>query len=85
LKVETQEKFKTNKIFVVISTLTIIGGVLGLVTHLYVKMPRPGDSEVTFSVFDQAATCYYQSNHSKVQAIPVKRVLNPNFDHLILN
>jgi len=24
---------------------------LGLGTHLFVKVPRPGDSEVTFSVF----------------------------------
>jgi len=44
--------------------------VLGLGTHLFVKVPRPGDSEGTFSVFEsscrsssQAATCYYQSNH----------------------
>jgi len=46
---------------------------VGLGTHLFVKVPRPGDSEVTFSVFEsscrQAATCYYQSNHSKVEAI----------------
>jgi len=24
----------------------------GLGTHLFVKVPRPGDSEVTFSVFE---------------------------------
>jgi len=24
----------------------------GLDTHLFVKVPRPGDSEVTFSVFE---------------------------------
>jgi len=30
---------------------------------------QQGDSEVTFS--SQAATCYYQSNHSKVEAIPL--------------
>jgi len=41
----------------------------GLGTHLFVKEPRPGDSEVTFSVLSQAATCYYQSNHAKVEAI----------------
>jgi len=29
---------------------------------------RPGDSAVTYR---QAATCYYQSNHSKVEAIPL--------------
>jgi len=28
-------------------------------THLFVKVPRPGDSEVTFSVSNQAATFYY--------------------------
>jgi len=46
---------------------------LGLGTHLFVKLPRPKDSEVTFSVFEQAVTCYYQSNHSKVKvkAIPL--------------
>jgi len=50
---------------------------LGLGTHLFVKVPRPGDSEVTFSVFEssQAATCYYQSNHSKVEAIPLSALL----------
>jgi len=40
---------------------------IGLGTHLFVKVPRLGDSEGTFS----AATCYYQSNHSKVEAIPL--------------
>jgi len=37
--------------------------------HLFVKLPRPGDSEVRSS--SQAATCYYQFNHSKVEAIPL--------------
>jgi len=40
-------------------------------THLFVKVPRPGDSEVTFSVFDSCCHCYYQSNHSLVEAIPL--------------
>jgi len=31
--------------------------------HLF-KVPRPGDSEVTFSVFEPSCT-YYQSNHLK--------------------
>jgi len=35
--------------------------ILGI--HLFVKVPRPGDSEVTFLVFES------QSNHSKVEAI----------------
>jgi len=33
--------------------------------RLFIKVPRPGDSEVTFSASSQAATCYYQFNHSK--------------------
>jgi len=33
----------------------------GLDTHLFVKVPRPGDSEGTFWSSSQAATCYYQS------------------------
>jgi len=44
---------------------------LGLRTQLFVKVPRPLDSEVTFSVSSQAAICYFQSNHSKVEAIPL--------------
>jgi len=27
--------------------------------HLFVKVSRPGDSEVTFRSSSQAATCYY--------------------------
>jgi len=41
----------------------------GLGTHLFVKVPRPGDSEGLFRSSSQAAICYYQSNHSKVEAI----------------
>jgi len=37
-----------------------------VLTHLFVKLPRPGDSEGS-----QAATCYYQSNLSKVETIPL--------------
>jgi len=45
---------------------------LGLGPHLFVKVPQPGDSQVTFSASSsQAATCYYQSNYSKVDAIPL--------------
>jgi len=35
--------------------------------HLFVKVHRSGDSEVTFSYFEPSclpATCYYQSNNS---------------------
>jgi len=50
--------------------LQLAGSDLGLCTHLFVKVPRSGDSEMTFSVFESSyATCYYQSNHSKVEAI----------------
>jgi len=27
---------------------------IGLGTHLFIKVPRPGDSEVTFSVFESS-------------------------------
>jgi len=40
-------------------------------TRLFVKVPRPGNSKVTISVFESTVTCYYQSNHSKVEAIPL--------------
>jgi len=36
---------------------------VGLSTHLFVKVPRPGDSEVTFLVFDSLSQAD-QSNHS---------------------
>jgi len=32
---------------------------------------RPGDSEVTFSIFESSCHLYYQTNHSKVEAIPL--------------
>jgi len=49
---------------------------LGLDTHLFVKVPvprpRPGDSEVlTFLVFESSCHLLLQSNHSKVEAIPL--------------
>jgi len=51
--------------------VTTIG--LGLGTHLFVKVPRPGDSEVTFRSSSQAATVTtsLDTNHSKVEAIPL--------------
>jgi len=43
-----------------------------VLAHLFVKVPRPRDSEVTLWYSSQAATCYYLSNHhSKVGAIPL--------------
>jgi len=46
------------------SVLRVVNQILGLGTHLFVQVPRPGDSEVTFSVFE--SSCHlllYQSNH----------------------
>jgi len=37
--------------------------------HLFAKLLRPGDIEMTFAASSQAATCYHQSNHSKIVAI----------------
>jgi len=34
---------------------------LGLGTYLFVKVPRPGDSEVTFSVFESICHLLVQS------------------------
>jgi len=44
---------------------------IGLGTHLFVKVHRPGDSEVTFLVFKSSCHLLLQSNHSKVEAIPL--------------
>jgi len=41
---------------------------------IIVKVPRLGDSEGTFRSSSQAATCFYQSNHSKVEAIPLSAI-----------
>jgi len=43
---------------------------LGLGTHLFVKVHRPGDSKETFSVFESSYHLL-QSNHSKVEVIPL--------------
>jgi len=51
--------------------LFVLAQVLSLGAHLFVKVPRPGDNEVAFRSSSQAATCYYQSNHSKVEVIPL--------------
>jgi len=39
--------------------------------RLFDKLPRPGDSEVTLRSSSRTATCYYLSNHSKAEAIPL--------------
>jgi len=33
--------------------------------HLYAKLPQPGDSEVTFTVFELNCHLYYQSSRLK--------------------
>jgi len=38
---------------------------------LFVKVSRRGDSERAFSVFELSCPGYYQSNYSKVEAIPL--------------
>jgi len=42
--------------------------------RLFAKVSRPGNNEVIRSS-SQADTCYYQSNHSKVEAIPLSAFL----------
>jgi len=37
----------------------------------FVKVPRPGYSEGIFAVFVSNFTCYYQSNYSRVETIPL--------------
>jgi len=48
----------------------------GQFAHLYAKLPWQGNTEMTFAVFESSChlllTGYYQSNHSKVKAIPLR-------------
>jgi len=44
---------------------------LGLGTHLFVKVLDQETAKWPFRFSSQAATCYYQSNYSKVEAIPL--------------
>jgi len=38
--------------------------------RLFAKLPRPGNNEVTFSIFESStAAFYYQFNHSTVKTI----------------
>jgi len=46
--------------------------------HLFIKIPRPGDSEHYFRSMSQAVTCYYQSN--KVVAKPNLSLYLPYYD-----
>jgi len=50
--------------------LSLPGILEGLRTHLFVKVPSTKrQRSVLFSLPSQATTCYYQSNHLKVEAI----------------
>jgi len=41
-----------------------------VLAHLFIKLPRPGGNERTFSVMSSChLLLYYQSNHSKVEVI----------------
>jgi len=40
-------------------------------SRLFAKLPWSGNSKVTFSVFESSCQLLHQSNHSKVEAIPV--------------
>jgi len=52
----------SNSVFMMVVSIKVCS-----FARLFAKLPRSGDSEVTFAV---AATCYYhQSNHSKVETI----------------
>jgi len=45
-----------------------------IVTHLFFKAPRPETAKYSVNTFrssSQATTCYYQSNHSKLEAFPL--------------
>jgi len=41
-------------------------------SRLFTKLLRPRDSKVIFAISSHAATCYYQSNNSKVEAISLR-------------
>jgi len=57
-----------NELLLFIKNMNFVN--LGLGTHLFFKVPRPGNSKGTFWSSSQAATCYYQSYYSKIEAIP---------------
>jgi len=53
--------------------------------NLFVKIPRPEDSEGIFYSLCQAATCYYQSNRSKVETIPLSALHEATTSELSYN
>jgi len=55
-------------------------------THLFVKIFDQETAKGPLLSSSQAATCYYQSNHSKVEAIPLSSLptsLSPHYPFLL--
>jgi len=50
--------------------VTLWSFTLGLGIHLFVKDLDKKTAKGPFRFSSQVATCYYQSNHTKVEAIP---------------
>jgi len=50
-------------------------------THLFVKVPRPGDSEGTFLVVFESSCHLFQSNHTKLETSPLS--LGTHFFHYL--
>jgi len=48
---------------------------LGTCSFICQEVPRPGDSEEIFLVFELSCYLYFQSNHSKLEAIPLSALL----------
>jgi len=56
---------------------------LGLCTHLFVKYLDQETAKEPFRSSSQAATCYYQANHSKVEAIPLSALPKDTTSELV--
>jgi len=55
----------SNKLLSITANKSILGdNSIGIGSHLFIKVPRPGDNEVTFSVFESSYNC---SKSSKMQ------------------
>jgi len=53
-------------------------------THLFVKVPRPGDSDVNFSVFRvKLPPVTISLNHTKVEAIPLSALPKDTTSELV--
>jgi len=59
-------------IYLYLLLLLVLGNCNLVLAHLFVKIHPPGDSEVTFSIFESSYhLLLYQSNRSKVEKIPL--------------